>query len=69
MNVTFSDDLRMDCFEITIIDDSIAHEGDEQFMVQFTVLTPGVEAGVPNISFVTIIDNDGMCPKVFCGSV
>ena len=59
MNVSFDEDRSRGCIDVTIVDDSIAHEEDEQFMVQFTVLTPGVETGVPNISFVTIIDNDG----------
>ena len=47
--------------EIPVIDDSIVSEGDEQFMVTFTVFTPDVETGVPNISYVTIIDNDSTC--------
>ena len=58
-NITIDEDLRRGCLEIAIIDDSVEHEEDEQFMVQFTVLTPGVEVGEPNTSFVTIIDNDG----------
>ena len=51
----------MTCVEIPIIDDLIVSEGDEQFIVTFTVFTPGVATGVPNISYVTIIDNDSMC--------
>ena len=60
-NITFLQVERMKCVEIPIIDDSIAFEGNEQFMVTFTVFTPGVETGVPNISYVTIIDDDSMC--------
>ena len=60
-NVTFLEVEYMKCLEIPIFDDSSVSEGDEQFMVTFTVLTPGVESGVPNVSYVTIIDNDGMC--------
>ena len=58
-NITIDENQRMGCLDIPIIDDSIEHEQNEQFMVQFTVLTPGVETGQPNTSFVTIIDNDG----------
>ena len=59
-NITIDENQRMGCLDIPIIDDSIEHERNEHFMVQFTVLTPGVETGRPNTSFVTIIDNDGM---------
>ena len=52
--------------DIILIDDSTVSEQNEQFMVQFTVITPGVETGMPNILFVTIIDNDGMWPNTFC---
>ena len=58
-NITVDEDQCRGCLEIAIIDDSVEHEENEQFMVQFTVLTPGVETGEPNTSFVTIIDNDG----------
>ena len=61
LNITLPELEHMKCVEIPIINDSIAFEGDEQFMVTFTVFTPGVEIGVPNISYVTIIDNDSMC--------
>ena len=66
MNITLSEDMSRGCVDIILFDDSIVAEENEQFMLQFTVLTPGVETGMPNISFVTIINDDGMCHKVFC---
>ena len=61
MNITFLEDADLRCVDIPIIDDSSISEGNEQFMVTFTVFTPGVETGVPNVSYVTIVDNDSMC--------
>ena len=63
--MTFTEGQRMDCLDIRIFEDDMAHEKDERFMVQFTVLTPGVVTGEPNTSFVTIIDNDGTHTKLF----
>ena len=50
------------CTDISIIDDSIALEGDELFVVGFdrSQLHDGVQLGISNITTVRIIDNDGM---------
>ena len=49
------------CTDIDITDDLLALEGDERFMVDFTVTDPDVIVGPSSI--VTIIDNDGKCNK------
>ena len=61
VNITILEDEHLRCVDIPIIDDSSISEGNERFMVTFTVFTPGVETGVPNVSYVTIVDNDTMC--------
>ena len=48
---------RLLCADFPITDDHISLEGDERFMVDFTVTDPDVIAGPSSI--VTIGDNDG----------
>ena len=52
---------REHCTNISVIDDSLAFEGDEVFVVKFDIsqLPDGVEPGPTNISVVRIIDDDG----------
>jgi hypothetical protein len=53
---------REHCANISVIDDSLAFEGDEVFVVKFDIsqLPEGVEPGPSNnISVVRIIDDDG----------
>ena len=49
------------CTDISVIDDSLAFEGDELFLVKFDIsqLPEGVEPGPSNTSIVRIIDDDG----------
>ena len=48
------------CVNISIIDDSIALEGDERFVVAYVNLPQGVNPGPLTQTNVTIQDNDGM---------
>ena len=59
--VQFPAGVREHCTEIPIIDDSIALEGDEAFVVKLDMsqLPDGVRPGSTNISSVIITDNDG----------
>ena len=46
------------CVEFTVLDDTIALEGDETFTVTFTT-PPGTIPGSPSTATVTIKDDDG----------
>ena len=49
------------CVDIQIVDDTLALEGDERFLLQLSIPPPlDVITGQPNTSQVVIIDNDGM---------
>ena len=53
-------DQHQSCIDIKILDDTLALEGDEHFLLQFSLpLTHNVIIGQPNTSYVIIIDNDG----------
>ena len=53
-------DQHQSCIDIQILDDTLALEGDEHFLLQFSLpLTHNVIIGQPNSSYVIIIDNDG----------
>ena len=45
--------------DVTIVDDSIALEGNETFDLSFKDLPPGVAVGPVPVTSVVIIDNDG----------
>lgn len=63
--VQFPDGVSQHCTDIPIVDDSIALEVDELFLVKFDTsqLPDGVEPDLQNTSTVTIIDNDGKLLK------
>ena len=48
------------CVNISIIDDSIALEGDERFVVTYVNLPQGVNSGPLTQTNITIQNNDGM---------
>lgn len=48
----------MFCFNIVIIDDRVAFEGDEEVLVSFEIAT-GSEAQVEGSFSILILDNDG----------
>ena len=52
---------REQCTDIPVIDDSLAFEGDEVFVVKFDIsqLPDGVEPGPSNTTTVRVIDDDG----------
>ena len=47
------------CTRFVVVDDSLALEGDETFVVDFEVPS-GVQSGTPSTTTVTIIDDDRM---------
>ena len=47
------------CTRFVVVNDSLALEGDETFVVDFEV-PPGVQSGTPSTTTVTIIDDDRM---------
>ena len=60
-NVVFRSDMDLLCTDFVIEDDDIALEGNEQFLVSFTIQSSNTTAqpGDTPTSTVTIIDNDG----------
>ena len=60
-NVLFDSSEDIECVEFDIIDDDIALEDDEQFMVTFTIQSSDTTAvpGDVSSSTVTIVDDDG----------
>ena len=59
--VEIQEGTREQCINIPVTDDSLAFEGDEEFVIKFDIsqLPEGVEPGPTNISIVRIIDDDG----------
>ena len=58
-SLVFDNDVRLGCFNVTIIDDSVL-EFTESFTVRVELSAPDPLINVyPNISSITIIDDDG----------
>lgn len=55
--ITFQSTESMKCFNVTVVDDLIAHEQDET--VVFDLLYPGSSGAPTNHPIITIVDNDG----------
>ena len=55
--VTFTAEQTTATFTVTAVDDSL-NEGDEELLLSFGTLPPGVTAGIPVLAFVTVVDND-----------
>ena len=55
--VTFAAGETEACTNFVVVDDLLALEGDETFVVDY-VVPPGVQSGTPSSTTVTIVDDD-----------
>ena len=55
--VTFTAEQTTATFTVAAVDD-ILNEGEEELLLKFGTLPPGVTEGIPFLAFVTVVDND-----------
>ena len=60
--LTFAPNETMMCVNFTVMDDTIALEPDVSVVFDLTLVTikPGVSIGLPNVTTVIVMDDDGM---------